>query len=118
MNLQKGLTQLRLAETEKYAHVTFFFNGGNETVSVGEDRHLIPSPKVPTYDCQPEMSAPEVTKTIVEEIKTNQQDDKTTIYIEKLKKELKKIEFETEKIGEKEYLTLKEKYNRIIEITE
>ena len=52
-----GLTQLRIAETEKYAHVTFFFNGGEETVFPGEDRALIPSPKVATYDLQPEMSA-------------------------------------------------------------
>ena len=52
-----GLTQLRIAETEKYAHVTFFFNGGVETVFPGEDRVLIPSPKVATYDLQPEMSA-------------------------------------------------------------
>ena len=53
----KGLTQLRIAETEKYAHVTFFFNGGEETVFPGEDRALIASPKVATYDLQPEMSA-------------------------------------------------------------
>ena len=51
-----GLTQLRIAETEKYAHVTFFFNGGEEQVFPGEDRCLIPSPKVATYDLQPEMS--------------------------------------------------------------
>ena len=55
-----GMTQLRIAETEKYAHVTFFFNGGTETVFPGEDRVLIPSPQVATYDLQPEMSAPEV----------------------------------------------------------
>ena len=55
-----GLTQLRIAETEKYAHVTFFFNGGVETVFPGEDRCLIPSPKVATYDLQPEMSAYQV----------------------------------------------------------
>ena len=54
---EQGLTQLRIAETEKYAHVTFFFNGGVERVFDGEDRVLIPSPKVPTYDLQPEMSA-------------------------------------------------------------
>ena len=54
---EQGLTQLRIAETEKYAHVTFFFNGGEETVFPGEDRALIPSPKVATYDMQPEMSA-------------------------------------------------------------
>ena len=56
----KGLTQLRIAETEKYAHVTFFFNGGVEAPNANEDRCLIPSPKVPTYDMQPEMSAYEV----------------------------------------------------------
>lgn len=58
---QSGLTQLRLAETEKYAHVTYFFSGGREDPFPGEDRVLIPSPKVATYDLQPEMSAPEVT---------------------------------------------------------
>ena len=52
-----GMTQLRIAETEKYAHVTFFFNGGVETQYPGEDRVLVPSPKVATYDLQPEMSA-------------------------------------------------------------
>ena len=57
---QHGKTQLRIAETEKYAHVTFFFNGGVETPNEGEDRALIPSPKVPTYDMKPEMSAYEV----------------------------------------------------------
>ena len=60
-----GLTQLRIAETEKYAHVTFFFNGGRETVFPGEERILVPSPKVATYDQQPEMSAPEVTDEVV-----------------------------------------------------
>ena len=50
-----GLNQLRIAETEKYAHVTFFFNGGRETVFPGEERILVPSPKVATYDLQPEM---------------------------------------------------------------
>ena len=55
-----GLTQLRAAETEKYPHVTFFFNGGQEAVFEGEDRILVPSPKVATYDLQPEMSAPEL----------------------------------------------------------
>jgi len=63
-----GLTQLRIAETEKYAHVTFFFNGGRETVFPGEERVLVPSPKVATYDQQPEMSAPEVTDKVVEAI--------------------------------------------------
>lgn len=57
----KGLKQLRIAETEKYAHVTFFFNGGREEVFQGEERILVPSPDVATYDLQPEMSAPEVT---------------------------------------------------------
>jgi 2,3-bisphosphoglycerate-independent phosphoglycerate mutase len=60
-----GLKQLRIAETEKYAHVTFFFNGGRETVFPGEERILVPSPKVATYDLQPEMSAPEVTDKVV-----------------------------------------------------
>jgi 2,3-bisphosphoglycerate-independent phosphoglycerate mutase len=60
-----GLTQLRIAETEKYAHVTFFFNGGRETVFPGEERILVPSPKVATYDKQPQMSAPEVTDKVV-----------------------------------------------------
>lgn len=63
-----GKTQLRIAETEKYAHVTFFFNGGVEKPFPGEERILIPSPKVATYDLQPEMSAPEVTRRVVEEI--------------------------------------------------
>jgi 2,3-bisphosphoglycerate-independent phosphoglycerate mutase len=71
---QKGLRQLRIAETEKYAHVTFFFNGGVETPFTGEDRILIPSPKVATYDLQPEMSAPELTDRLVAEIKSQQYD--------------------------------------------
>ena len=64
----KGLKQLHIAETEKYAHVTFFFNGGREEPFEGEDRILVPSPKVATYDLQPEMSAPEVTRRLVEQI--------------------------------------------------
>ena len=60
-----GLTQLRIAETEKYPHVTFFFNGGIEAVFKGEDRIMVPSPKVATYDLQPEMSAPEMTDKLV-----------------------------------------------------
>ncbi len=64
----KGLTQLRIAETEKYAHVTFFFNGGEEKQYPGEDRILVPSPKVETYDLQPEMSAFEVTDKVVDAI--------------------------------------------------
>ena len=63
-----GLKQLRIAETEKYAHVTFFFNGGVEAPNKNEDRILIPSPNVETYDLQPEMSAPEVAKTVIEKI--------------------------------------------------
>ncbi|MFT4179359.1 MAG: 2,3-bisphosphoglycerate-independent phosphoglycerate mutase [Thermomonas sp.] len=63
-----GLSQLRIAETEKYAHVTFFFSGGREDVFEGEQRILIPSPKVATYDLQPEMSCPELTGKLVEAI--------------------------------------------------
>ncbi len=63
-----GLSQVRIAETEKYPHVTFFFSGGREEVFEGEDRILIPSPKVATYDLQPEMSAYEVTDAIVERL--------------------------------------------------
>ncbi|MBP3285089.1 MAG: 2,3-bisphosphoglycerate-independent phosphoglycerate mutase [Clostridia bacterium] len=65
---EKGYKQLRIAETEKYAHVTFFFNGGVEHISEGEDRILVPSPKVATYDMQPEMSAYEVAEKAVEAI--------------------------------------------------
>ena len=63
-----AMTQLRIAETEKYAHVTFFFNGGVEAPNNGEDRILVPSPKVATYDLQPEMSAWEVTDRVIEQI--------------------------------------------------
>lgn len=63
-----GLSQLRIAETEKYAHVTFFFNGGNEHIFAHEERILIPSPKVATYNLQPEMSAPQLTDRLVEAI--------------------------------------------------
>lgn len=69
-----GMRQLRIAETEKYAHVTFFFNGGVEKPYPGEDRLLIPSPKVATYDLQPEMSAYEVTDEIVKAIASHQYD--------------------------------------------
>ena len=69
-----GMTQLRIAETEKYAHVTFFFNGGVEEPYEGEDRILVPSPKVATYDLQPEMSAIEVTDKVVEAIKSRKYD--------------------------------------------
>jgi 2,3-bisphosphoglycerate-independent phosphoglycerate mutase len=69
-----GLKQLRLSETEKYAHVTFFMNGGVEKAYPGEDRILIPSPKVKTYDLQPEMSAPEVTDKLVAAINEKKYD--------------------------------------------
>ena len=65
---EQGLAQLRIAETEKYAHVTFFFSGGREEPFPGEERILIPSPKVATYDLQPEMSCPELTAKLVEAI--------------------------------------------------
>jgi 2,3-bisphosphoglycerate-independent phosphoglycerate mutase len=71
---EAGLTQLRIAETEKYAHVTFFFNGGREQVYPGEDRILIPSPKVATYDLAPAMSAKEVTDRLVEAIDAGRHD--------------------------------------------
>lgn len=70
----KGLTQLRIAETEKYAHVTFFFNGGVEKQYEGEDRILVKSPAVATYDLQPEMSAYEVTDKMVEAVKSGKYD--------------------------------------------
>ena len=70
----KGMTQLRIAETEKYAHVTFFFNGGVEAQYEGEDRALIPSPKVATYDMKPEMSAYEVTGEVVSRIESGNYD--------------------------------------------
>ena len=71
---QHGLKQLRIAETEKYAHVTFFFNGGIEEPNPNEERILIPSPKVATYNHQPEMSAPELTQTLIEELRKNTYD--------------------------------------------
>lgn len=67
----RHLKQLRIAETEKFAHVTFFFNGGNEDLCDGEERILIRSPDVPTYDLKPEMSAPEVTDKLVDAIRSN-----------------------------------------------
>ena len=70
----KGLRQFRLAETEKYPHVTFFINGGVETPAKGEDRHMAPSPKVRTYDLQPEMSAAEVTESLVGAIRSGDYD--------------------------------------------
>ena len=71
---KQGKTQLRIAETEKYAHVTFFFSGGREEPFEGEERILIPSPQVATYDLQPQMSAPEVTDRIVEAIEQQRYD--------------------------------------------
>lgn len=71
---KNGKTQLRLAETEKYAHVTFFFNGGNEAPYDGEDRILVNSPKVATYDLQPDMSAPEVTDKLIEALEAEKYD--------------------------------------------
>lgn len=65
---KKGLNQLRIAETEKYAHVTFFFNGGEEKKLQGEDRILVPSPKVATYDLKPQMSAVEITEKVLEKL--------------------------------------------------
>ena len=70
----RGMTQLRIAETEKYAHVTFFFNGGVEAVNEGEDRILIPSPKVATYDLQPEMSAYLVSDKLNEAVRSGKYD--------------------------------------------
>ncbi len=72
--IRKGMTQLRIAETEKYAHVTFFFNGGVEKQYPGEDRILVKSPDVATYDLQPEMSAYEVTDELVQAIKSGKYD--------------------------------------------
>jgi 2,3-bisphosphoglycerate-independent phosphoglycerate mutase len=69
---QNGLQQIRIAETEKYPHVTFFFSGGREKPFEGEQRIMVASPKVATYDLQPEMSAPEVTNAIVSEIEKGQ----------------------------------------------
>lgn len=71
---QEGLKQLRIAETEKYAHVTFFFNGGIEDPEEGEERVLIPSPEVATYNLKPEMSACEITDTLLQKIKEAQHD--------------------------------------------
>jgi len=71
---EKGMKQLRIAETEKYAHVTYFFNGGEEKQYDGEERILIPSPKVSTYDLKPEMSAPEVSDKLIEAIKSEKFD--------------------------------------------
>jgi 2,3-bisphosphoglycerate-independent phosphoglycerate mutase len=77
---EAGLRQLHLAETEKYAHVTYFFNGGREAPHPGEDRILVPSPKVATYDLQPEMSAPAVTDELVAAIRSGTYDVIVTNY--------------------------------------
>jgi 2,3-bisphosphoglycerate-independent phosphoglycerate mutase len=69
-----GLHQLRIAETEKYPHVTFFFSGGREDVFENEKRVMVPSPKVATYDLQPEMSAPKVKELVIDEINKNEHD--------------------------------------------
>jgi 2,3-bisphosphoglycerate-independent phosphoglycerate mutase len=69
-----GKKQLRISETEKYAHVTFFFNGQQETPNKNEERILVPSPRVTTYDLKPEMSAYEVTEKLVKEINDNKFD--------------------------------------------
>ena len=74
-----GLTQLRIAETEKYAHVTFFFSGGDEAEVPGERRILVPSPKVATYDMQPEMSAEQVTDALLQELDSEQRPDVTIL---------------------------------------
>ncbi len=74
---EAGLRQLHIAETEKYAHVTFFFNGGAEAPKVGEERMLVPSPRIATYDLQPEMSAPGVTERLVSAIT----EDRADLYI-------------------------------------
>lgn len=71
---EAGLRQFRCAETEKYAHVTFFFNGGREAVYKGEERHLVPSPKVATYDLKPEMSAFEVTAAVLDRLEQGEND--------------------------------------------
>lgn len=71
---ERGMTQFRLAETEKYPHVTYFFNGGVEAPYPGEDRQMIPSPKVATYDLQPEMSAEGVTNLMIEKLSSGQYD--------------------------------------------
>jgi 2,3-bisphosphoglycerate-independent phosphoglycerate mutase len=71
---ERGLAQLRIAETEKYAHVTFFFSGGREAPYPGEERILVPSPRVATYDQQPEMSCPEVTAKLVDAIRARRFD--------------------------------------------
>src|SRR6185369_13223247 len=70
----RGMTNLRIAETEKYAHVTFFFNGGEERVYPGEERILVPSPRIATYDLKPEMSAPEVTEKLLAAIESERFD--------------------------------------------
>jgi 2,3-bisphosphoglycerate-independent phosphoglycerate mutase len=76
---EAGLSQLRIAETEKYAHVTFFFSGGDEAEVPGERRILVPSPKVATYDMQPEMSAEQVTDELLRELASERRPDVTIL---------------------------------------
>ena len=71
---QAGFKQLHIAETEKYAHVTFFFNGGTEDEYEGESRILIPSPRIASYDEQPKMSADKITEAVIKEIKKDEYD--------------------------------------------
>ena len=105
---KNNLKQLRIAETEKYAHVTFFFNGGEEKQYKGEDRILVPSPKVETYDMQPEMSAVEVTDKVVEAIKRavekqyNREVTEYENYLAKLQAEREKAEAEAAAAAAKE----------------
>jgi len=119
----KGLRQMRLAETEKYAHVTFFFNGGVEKVFEGEDRILVPSPDVSTYDLQPEMSAEKVTEHLVEAINAGRHDliicnyantdmvghtgnqDAVVIAVEKIDECLKRVVEALEEVGGEALIT-------------
>ncbi len=111
---KKGLKQLRIAETEKYAHVTFFFNGGEEKQYEGEDRILVPSPKVKTYDMQPEMSAEEVTEKVVEAIENKKYDSIILNYANpdmvghtgSLKAAIKAVEFIDQCVGKVEKAVL------------
>lgn len=119
---KNSLKQLRIAETEKYAHVTFFFNGGKEKENKGEDRILIPSPKVATYDLKPEMSSDEVAKTVIEKMNENIYDliilnfanpDMVghTAKIPAVIKAIEKIDFHVGNIAE---TAIKNNYNLII----
>jgi 2,3-bisphosphoglycerate-independent phosphoglycerate mutase len=117
-----GLKQLRLAETEKYAHVTFFFNGGVEPPVVGEDRLLIPSPKVATYDMKPEMSAYEVKEAMLEQLKREYYDLVVLNFANAdmvghtgdLEATIKAIETVDQCIGEISHHVIEQGYNMII----